>query len=151
MKKVLFVCLGNICRSPMAEGLMKAYSEKNRVPLVVDSAGTSSWEVGNPPHAGTQKILKSLGISTKRMRARQVTKADFDKFDFIIAMDQANLSDLRQIAPKKQQEKLYSYLSVVPGKSEMPVPDPWYTGDFQETLELLQAGLPFWLAKFSEE
>ncbi|WP_368250597.1 low molecular weight protein-tyrosine-phosphatase [Enterococcus sp. 2201sp1_2201st1_B8_2201SCRN_220225] len=151
MKKVLFVCLGNICRSPMAEGLMKAYSEKNQVPLVVDSAGTGSWEVGNPPHAGTQKILNSLGISTKGMRARQVTKADFDKFDFIIAMDQANLSDLRQIAPKKQQEKLYSYLSVVPGKSEMAVPDPWYTGDFQETLELLQAGLPFWLAKFSEE
>lgn len=150
MKKVLFVCLGNICRSPMAEGLMRDYSEKSRVPLVVDSAGTSSWEAGNPPHRGTQQVLNSLGISTKGMRARQVTAADFDKFDFIIAMDQENLSDLRRIAPKEQQGKLYSYLSVVPGKEDEGIPDPWYTGDFQETLDLLQAGLPFWLVKFNE-
>lgn len=151
MKKVLFVCLGNICRSPMAEGLMRAYSQEQGVPLVVDSAATSSWEVGKPPHPGTAKILQEAGVDMTGMRARQVRPEDWQRFDYIIAMDQENLADLQALAPALSQAKMATYLSVVPGKEQEEVPDPWYTGDFAETRALIEEGLPYWLAYFQED
>lgn len=151
MKKVLFVCLGNICRSPMAEGLMRAYSQEQGVPLVVDSAATSSWEVGKPPHPGTAKILQEAGVDMTGMRARQVHPEDWQRFDYIIAMDQENLADLQALAPALSQAKMATYLSVVPGKEQEEVPDPWYTGNFAETRTLIEEGLPYWLAYFQED
>lgn len=151
MKRVLFVCLGNICRSPMAEGLMRAYSQEQGVPLVVDSAATSAWEVGNPPHPGTAKILRQAGIDMSGMQARQIRPEDWQKYDYIIPMDHENLADLESSAPAVHKAKVATYLSVVPGKEAQDVPDPWYTGDFNETRDLLQAGLPYWLAKFRDE
>lgn len=151
MKRVLFVCLGNICRSPMAEGLMRAYSQEQGVPLVVDSAATSAWEVGNPPHPGTAKILRQAGIDMSGMQARQIRPEDWKKYDYIIPMDHENLADLESSAPAGHKAKVATYLSVVPGKEAQEVPDPWYTGDFEETRNLLQAGLPYWLAKFRED
>ena len=151
MKKVLFVCLGNICRSPMAEGLMRTYSEAQGVALLVDSAATSSWEVGRPPHPGTAKILREAGVDMSAMRARQVRPEDWRRFDYIIAMDKENLKDLQASAPDTYSAKVTTYLSVVPGKETQEVPDPWYTGDFNETRDLLQEGLPYWLAKFQED
>lgn len=151
MKRVLFVCLGNICRSPMAEGLMRAYSQEQGVPLVVDSAATSAWKVGNPPHLGTAKILRQAGIDMSGMRARQIRLEDWQKYDYIIPMDHENLADLESSAPAGHKAKVATYLSVVPGKEAQDVPDPWYTGDFNETRDLLQAGLPYWLSKFRDE
>ena len=151
MKRVLFVCLGNICRSPMAEGLMRAYRQEQGVPLVVDSAATSAWEVGNPPHPGTAKILRQASIDMSGMHARQIRLEDWQKYDYIIPMDHENLADLESSAPAGHKAKVATYLSVVPGKEAQDVPDPWYTGDFNETRDLLQAGLPYWLSKFRDE
>lgn len=146
--KVLFVCLGNICRSPMAEGLMKKYALEQGLDLFVDSAATSRWEVGNPPHPGTQKVLQAAGVDFSRMRARQITAHDFYEFDFIIGMDHDNLADLTTAAPQDTAAKIAAYMSVVPGKEALAIPDPWYTGDFEETRQLISEGLPFWAEHF---
>lgn len=150
MKSILFVCLGNICRSPMAEGLMKRYADENGGKVTIDSAATSRWEVGNPPHRGTQQILKRAGVSTKGMTARQITSADFQRFDLIVGMDLENVADLQAMAPAGTENKVFNYLSVVSGKERSGIPDPWYTGDFEETYRLISEGLPGWWAKLQE-
>lgn len=149
MKKILFVCMGNICRSPMAEAVFRDVLEKERkVNYQVDSAATSRWEVGNPPHRGTQKILSLHHISTKGMRARQVTTEDFYEADYIIGMDQENVYDLEAMAPEGTEDKIYLYLDRVPGHAGESIPDPWYTGNFDETYELIEKGLNEWLTFF---
>lgn len=151
MTKVLFVCLGNICRSPMAEGLLRKRAAEKGIDLQVDSAATGRWNLGNPPHEGTQAILDWEGVDTAGMRARLVESADFQEFDYIIGMDENNRSDLLAIAPVGTEAKVYSYMSVVPGKEHVSIPDPWYTGNFDETFQLISEGLDPWLAKFSTE
>lgn len=148
MEKILFVCLGNICRSPMAEGLFQKYAQESKLPLLVDSAATSTYNSGQAPHLGTQKIFDREGITARHMQARQIQAKDFETFDWIIGMDQQNLVDLRRLAPNSGQQKLHLYMEVVPGKSRMEVPDPWYTGDFEETYQLLMEGLPYWIDEF---
>lgn len=148
MTKVLFVCLGNICRSPMAEGLMKKYSEEQQLGLVIDSAATSRWEVGNPPYSGTQEIFKRENIDFSGMYARQIQSKDFEEFDWIIGMDHQNVEDLMRLAPSGTEEKIHLYMEVVPGKEEQAVPDPWYTGNFEETYQMLSEGLSLWGEKF---
>ncbi|HIX70040.1 MAG TPA: low molecular weight phosphotyrosine protein phosphatase [Candidatus Enterococcus stercoravium] len=147
--RVLFVCLGNICRSPMAEGLMRAYSQGQQLDVEVDSAATSRWEVGSSPHPGTQKVLRAAGVDSSQMQARQITSQDFWKYDYIIGMDQNNVADLQAIAPDGTAEKIHGYMSVVPGKEAAEIPDPWYTGDFEETRQLIMEGLPYWAQIFS--
>ena len=149
MKKILFVCMGNICRSPMAEAIFRnAFKTKHVTDFDVDSAATSRWEVGNPPHPGTQKILAQHHISAKGMRARQVTKEDFYDTDYIIGMDQENVSDLQAMTPAGTEDKIYLYLDRVPGCTGEGIPDPWYTGNFEETYDLIQKGLNEWLTFF---
>lgn len=144
MKSILFVCLGNICRSPMAEALLRNYAATKGQQIVVDSAATSRWEVGKPPHEGTRQQLQAVGITTEGMFARQITSADFQQFDLIVGMDTENVADLIRMAPVGTAEKVFNYLSVVPGKEKAGIPDPWYTGDFAETYRLIKAGLPAW-------
>lgn len=151
MTKVLFVCLGNICRSPMAEGLLRKRAAEKGIEVSVDSAATGRWNLGNPPHEGTQTILGREGISTKGMKARLIQPQDFTDFDYIIGMDESNMADLLAIAPKGTEEKVYAYMSVVLGKEHVSIPDPWYTGNFEETFQLIRAGLDPWLTRFQEK
>lgn len=134
MKKILFVCLGNICRSPMAEGMLKALSKGD---YLVDSAATSTLQIGNAPHPGTQEVLSDLGITTEGMLARQITESDFYDFDFIIAMDDQNFIDLNKVAPKNTEHKIHMCI-------DRNVPDPYYTGDFDETKKLLSGAVQEW-------
>lgn len=149
MTKVLFVCLGNICRSPMAEGLLKKYSEEQELDLFIDSAATSHWEAGNPPYPGTQNIFRRERIDFTGMYSRQIESADFSEFDWIIGMDCANIKELKRRAPKGTEDKIHLYMDVVPGKKNQEIPDPWITGDFDETYQMLSEGLPFWVEQFT--
>ncbi|MBC1727825.1 low molecular weight phosphotyrosine protein phosphatase [Listeria seeligeri] len=142
MIKVVFVCLGNICRSPMAEGLFRAEVEKAGLTdeIVIDSAATGTWNLGKPPHKGTKEILKKHHVDYQSMKARKISATDFAEADFIIGMDQQNLSDLRSLA-NDSNVTIRSLMSFVPGQEDKDIPDPYYTGDFNETEQMVTAGV----------
>jgi protein-tyrosine-phosphatase len=126
-RAVLFVCLGNICRSPMAEAVFQGALDASPLAGLVrcDSAGTAGHHVGERPHAGTLAVLEEHGLATAH-RARRVTREDFDRFDLLLAMDQANLADLRAMAPAGARAALAlfrSFDATAPAGAE--VPDPW--------------------------
>lgn len=140
MINVLFVCLGNICRSPMAEAVMRDLIEKQGLSekINVDSAATSSWHIGEVPHKGTLSKLREFNISTTGIKARQLHKTDFDKFDYIIGMDSSNVQNIRHMLGQPDHPKIFRFLDLTDHKKD--VPDPYYTGDFQETYDLVLDG-----------
>jgi len=131
--KVMFVCHGNICRSPMAEFVLKDMIEKRGLgrSLLIDSSATSTEEIGNPVHVGTKNKLKEFGISTEGKRAVQLCKKDYDKYDYLIGMDKKNIINMRKILGGDPNNKIFRFLDI--SKNERDIADPWYTGDFDRT------------------
>jgi protein-tyrosine phosphatase len=129
MAAVLMVCLGNICRSPLAEAALRAEAEAGGLDIVVDSAGTGSWHVGNPPDRRAQAVARGHGVDIGSYRARQVKPADFRRFSHIFALDPDNLADLRRIAPKDATAELRLLMDMVPGREGTGVVDPYYGDD----------------------
>lgn len=133
MIKILFVCHGNICRSPMAEFLLKDMVQKRNLSarFHIASAATSTEEIGNPVHRGTRDILRRHGIDTSGKRARQMTWRDYEEYDYLIGMDKANVLNMARIAVGDPEEKIYLLLHFA--GEETNIADPWYTGDFETT------------------
>jgi protein-tyrosine phosphatase len=139
---VLFVCLGNICRSPTADAVLgrKIETLGLRSRLLVDSAGTGGWHVGEPPDARSQRHGARRGYDLSPLRARQVTVEDFHRFDFILAMDRDNLADLERMRPLGHAGELDLFLRYGGGSRGLEVPDPYYGGEqgFEEVLDLIE-------------
>lgn len=141
MKSLLFVCLGNICRSPAAEGVMKAAAKKHGLDLAIDSAGTGDYHIGDLPDPRMRRAASSRGLVLDH-RCRQVQESDFDRFDLIIGMDASNIANLRRLAPTPQAMDKIAPISrwLDPGDGYDHVPDPYYEGaeGFELVLDLLE-------------
>jgi len=133
MTKVLFVCLGNICRSPMAEFVLKDMVRKRNLQadFYIESAATSSEELGNDIHRGTKRKLTEEGITFACREARKITLADYDKFDYLVGMDESNIRNMLRIFGGDREKKIYKLLDF--SSEPRDIADPWYTGDFDET------------------
>lgn len=144
---VLFVCLGNICRSPLAEAMFRQMITDQGLgnQVTIDSAGTSSEEEGNHPYPGIRRIMAKYHLAGQNLVSRPITADDFANFDLIIGMDDMNLRHLRAIAPQDAQHKIHGINDLVPNKAGQPIPDPWYTHEFQKTYDALHEALPYWL------
>lgn len=134
-QSVLFVCLGNICRSPLAEAALRQECAASELSVIIDSAGTGDWHVGQPPDERAQATAARNGLDIGHLRARQVTGSDFHDFDHIIALDNQNLRDLTAMRPKKAVVKLSLLFDHVAGRAGEDVADPFYgeVEDFDQT------------------
>ncbi len=139
MSRILFVCLGNICRSPTAEGVFAAMAEAAGVPVEADSAGTSDWHVGDPPYGPAIRAAAGRGYDITGLRARQFVSQDFDRFDRIIAMDRSNKETIERMRPAGSDTPVTLFLSHAANAPVEEVPDPYYTRDFEEALDLIEA------------
>ncbi|NQY15589.1 MAG: low molecular weight phosphotyrosine protein phosphatase [Henriciella sp.] len=137
MKRLLFVCLGNICRSPAADGLARHMVAEAGLDWQIDSAGTGAWHVGSPPDPRMIQAASTRGLDLRPLRARQVEADDFHRFDHIYAMDRSNHADLTDIQPQDGLAQLHLFLE------NADVPDPYYGGEdgFDHVLDLIQARL----------
>ncbi len=133
MIKILFVCLGNICRSPMAEFILKDMVKKRGLEseFYIESAGTSNEEEGNPVHYGTRRKLSEVGINTSGKYARQMERSDYEKFDYIIGMEEYNIKSILRIVGEDKENKVYRLLDF--SNNPRDIADPWYTHNFDIT------------------
>ncbi|MFD2172639.1 low molecular weight protein-tyrosine-phosphatase [Rhodobacter lacus] len=143
--RILFLCLGNICRSPAAEGVFRSLAAQAGFAATLDSAGTGGWHAGEPPYAPMQAAASRRGYDLSQLRARQITQADFATFDLILAMDRQNLRDAEALRPAGATARLEMFLQPEKGASE--VPDPYYTRDFDGCLDIIEAGARALLAR----
>lgn len=138
MKKILFVCLGNICRSPLAEGIARDYIEKNNLDIIVDGAGTGDWHVGNAPYGNAQKVGLEFGIDITNLKARQVKNSDFEEFDLLVGLDEKNVADLKNLGCSNVV-KLGNYLDGNPD-----IPDPYFFDGYEgydKVFKLIEEGV----------
>jgi protein-tyrosine phosphatase len=138
MKKILMVCLGNICRSPLAEGILK--SKLPSESFIVDSAGTAGYHVGELPDGRSIEVARKYGIDITNQRSRKFRKTDFEKFDMIFAMDQSNYADIVALSENEEQhEKVRMILNELYPNENRNVPDPYYGGDqgFENVYKML--------------
>lgn len=140
--KVLFVCMGNICRSPTAEGVFAKLLENEGLAhhVAIDSAGTHAYHEGNPPDQRSQRSAMNRGIDIRHLRARQVKTADFYEFDYVLAMDRDNLQNLESIRPRDAKSRPHLFLSYAPNLEYDEVPDPYYGGPngFEQVLDMIE-------------
>ncbi|MGC4028078.1 MAG: low molecular weight protein-tyrosine-phosphatase [Steroidobacteraceae bacterium] len=142
--KVLFVCLGNICRSPTVEGVARilAAREVPQLDLQFDSAGTAGYHIGSPPDPRSCVAAAGRGYDISGLRARQLQREDFTRFDLLLAMDRDNLAAMQQLSPAGERHRVRLFLSLLGKAASADVPDPYYGGpeDFQKVLDLAEAG-----------
>ena len=151
MINILFVCLGNICRSPMAEYIFKDMINKEGLQnlFYIDSAGTSDEEYGNPVHYGARTKLSEMNIECGNHRARKINKKDYEKFDYIIGMEERNVVNIKRIIGSDKQNKISKLLDY--SKTPRDISDPWYTGNFDSTYQDIVEGLNGFLDYLKEK
>ena len=140
--RILFVCMGNICRSPTAEGVFRhlATTDAPDLTVHVDSAGTHAYHIGEPPDRRAQRAAERRGVSLAALRARRVVEDDFSRFDFILAMDELNLVMLREQCPEESVARVGLFLDYAPQLGRLEIPDPYYGGSngFELVLDLVE-------------
>jgi len=148
---VLFVCLGNICRSPMAEAIFRYLVETQgkSEQFDIDSAGTGDWHIGDCPHNGTVQKLAEHNITTEGMASRQIKQEDYNRFDYIVCMDSSNIKNALPMLGIKESGKVFRLLDLIQDPKD--VPDPYYTGDFEETYQLCLEGCKALLQKIETD
>ena len=136
--RILFVCLGNICRSPAAEGVFCTLGEQAGLALTIDSAGTAGWHVGKAPYGPMQEAAMARGYDLSGLRARQFTAADFTDFDLIIGMDVDNVADMKILRPNGNKTPVRLFTDYSDNSKTSDIPDPYYTRDFEGALTLIE-------------
>ncbi|MEJ2618948.1 MAG: low molecular weight phosphotyrosine protein phosphatase [Candidatus Thiodiazotropha sp.] len=140
--KVLFVCMGNICRSPTAQGVFRDIVEKSGLDdqIGTDSAGTIDYHAGGKPDRRARETANKRGIDLNDLRARQVTVADFEQFDYVLAMDHSNYEDLKALCPPGEAHRLHLFMDFAPNRTEQEVPDPYYGGaaGFENVFDMVE-------------
>lgn len=134
--RILFVCLGNICRSPTAESVTRAKAAARGMDVVLDSAGTGDWHIGKPPYGPMQEAARAKGYDLSRLRARQLSRDDFGQFDLIVVMDGDNARDVAAVGPA---DRVKLFTDFAPETGANHVPDPYFTRDFDAALALIEA------------
>ena len=139
LHKILFVCMGNICRSPTAEGSFRSIVSKQDLSdrFEIDSAGTHAYHIGNPPDSRSRETARKYGIDLSNQRARKVHESDFYYYDHIIAMDTDNIEILKSICPSDSQSQIKLLLDYLPDTGFQSVPDPYFEGKFDEVFEMV--------------
>jgi protein-tyrosine phosphatase len=141
--KVLFVCMGNICRSPTAEGVFVSLLNERGLAdqFEVDSAGTHAYHVGEGPDLRAQKAARDRGIELKHIRSRKISSEDFENFDHVLVMDSDNYADVLGVCPEDQKQKVQHFLDYAPQFNTLEVPDPYYGGSygFERVLDMVEA------------
>ncbi len=155
MVRVLFVCMGNICRSPTAQGVFEHLVEGQGLTslIQIDSAGTHAYHVGEPPDVRATQAARKRGIDLARQRARRVNEYDFLDFDYVLAMDRNNYDDLMSLCPPAHRSKLHLFLEFATGLVEDEVPDPYYGGitGFERVLDLIEQAAQSLLAEIRQQ
>ena len=153
--RILFVCLGNICRSPMAEGVFRRVAEEEGLidRFEIDSAGLGDWHIGQAPDHRAQKAARSRGVDISDQSARQVEDEDFDRFDLLLVMDRENYAELKARAPREARAKIRPFLDFAPHVGTKDVPDPFFGGaeGFDQALDLIEAASRGLLASLTAE
>ena len=153
--RILFVCLGNICRSPMAEGVFRRVAEEEGLidRFEIDSAGLGGWHIGQAPDHRAQKAARSRGVDISDQSARQVVDEDFDRFDLLLVMDRSNYAELKARAPHEARAKIRTFLDFAPHVGTSDVPDPFFGGaeGFDHALDLIEAASRGLLASLTAE